>query len=118
MSKWKSGLLADTQYPLGVPTHHYPYERISQPRLWTNHDEVADFARKMSVTLEIEILVRRVEGGWILPYYFAIWNGWVETAESGEERDDYWRHESEMAACSQRDDDIERKNELDEQSPF
>jgi len=43
--------------------------------LWTTYQEIAEFARNRAAALDTVILIRRVDGGWILPYYRAIWNG-------------------------------------------
>ena len=93
--------------------HHHPFERIAQPVLWTKYEDVSEFARRMSATLETEIVVVRVEGGWVLPYYVAIWNGYVETDEAQTDRDDCMRLSEEISEASRRDDELKEKEEYE-----
>lgn len=102
---------AQTHYQLGAPTHHGPCERIAQPKLWTNFQDVAEFACKRSVTLETEIVIQWVKGGWVLPYYLAVWNGYVESEEAANDREAYFRQNEELAEASQRDDERKREEE-------
>jgi hypothetical protein len=54
------------------------------PRLWTSYQDVAAYARNRSVALGIVIVVRRVKGGWVLPYYSAMSNGVFESSGADE----------------------------------
>lgn len=49
--------------------------RLWPSMLWTSYQEIAEFARNRAAALDTVILIRRVEGGWILPYCRATWNG-------------------------------------------
>lgn len=61
--------------------------RFGSPKLWTNYQEVSEFARNRSIALDITIEIRSVESGWVLPYYDASWNG--ITADDFNERQHY-----------------------------
>ena len=45
------------------------------PVLWTNYQDVAAYARSRAAALGIVVVVRRVKGGWELPFYHALSNG-------------------------------------------
>lgn len=44
------------------------------PRLWTSFAEAAAYARSRAITFGVVVLVRKVEGGWVLPHYRAMSN--------------------------------------------
>lgn len=106
---------AKTHFRLGVLTHHGPCERFAQPKLWINYKDVTEFARQRSVALDTEIVIQRVKGGWVLPYYLAIWNGYVESEEAANDREDCFRQSEELADASQLDDELKREEGFDEE---
>lgn len=106
--------IAQTHFPLGTLVHHDPCERFSQPRLWKNYQDVAAFASERALTLDDEIVIQRVKGGWVLPYYLAVWNGYVESEEAVNDREDWFRQSEEIAAANQRDDERNSEDGCDE----
>lgn len=57
-------------------------------KIWKDFREVADFARNRALALETSVVVRRVDAGWVLPYYVADWNDIYLS-------DDEWRNPDE-----------------------
>ena len=55
--------------------------RKYRTKLWTNYQEVCAYAKSRAVALEIDMLIRPVPGGWLVPYYFETSNGYRLTSQ-------------------------------------
>jgi len=53
--------------------------RKYRTRLWTNYQEVCEYARSRAMALGGDMLIRSVPEGWIIPHYYASSNGnpWI-----------------------------------------
>ena len=70
-------------------------------QLWTDYQEVCEYAKSRAMALETVVLIRAVPDGWIVPYHYALSNRWPPAFNDRDTDDDPID-----SVCSDDDEDV------------